>query len=190
MEKEAWWLGCGVWRRYYPWSVELFWQGNTHWYAHSVVSNSLWPNGLAPQAPLSMEFARQEWWSGMPFPPSRDLPNPGIEPTSPVSPALGGGFFTAEPLIDIQYAKNRRVLKCDHFQDSKAVELGYTCGGATRCRGSYWSFLVSDFFLCEMGVLTCQSMTLLLSQESKSVTAVQVGAALEHPAEGRRRAWL
>lgn len=52
------------------------------------------------------------------------------------------------------------------------------------------AFLVSDFFLCEMGVLTCQSMILLLSQESKSVTVVQVGAALEHPAEGRRRAWL
>ena len=38
-----------------------------------------------------------------------------------------------------------------------------------------------------MGVLTCQSVTLLLSQESKSVAAVQVGAALEHRAEGRRR---
>ena len=35
------------------------------------------------QAPLSMEFSRQEYWSGLPFPYSRDLPNPGIEPGSP-----------------------------------------------------------------------------------------------------------
>jgi len=49
---------------------------------------------VAHQAPLSMGFSRQEYWSGLPFPPG-DLPNPGIEPASPVSPA--GGFFTAEP---------------------------------------------------------------------------------------------
>ena len=44
---------------------------------------------VACQAPLSMRFPRQEYWSGLPFPP-RDLPDPGIEPTSPVSPALTG----------------------------------------------------------------------------------------------------
>jgi len=49
-------------------------------------------------APLSMEFSRQKYWSGLPFPPPEDLPDPGIEPTSPVSPALAGGFFTPESL--------------------------------------------------------------------------------------------
>ena len=49
------------------------------------------------QAPLSMEFYRQEHWSGLPFPPPGDLPNLGIEPTSLVSPALAGGFFTTSP---------------------------------------------------------------------------------------------
>ena len=48
------------------------------------------------QVPLSMEFSRQEYWSSLPFPTPRDLPNPGIEPTSPVSPALVGRFFTTE----------------------------------------------------------------------------------------------
>ena len=43
---------------------------------------------LARQAPLSMWFSRQEYWSGLPFPPPGDLPDPGIEPKSPVSPAL------------------------------------------------------------------------------------------------------
>ena len=37
---------------------------------------------------LSMGFSRQEYWSGLPFPTSGDLPDPGIEPTSPISPAL------------------------------------------------------------------------------------------------------
>ena len=46
------------------------------------------------QAPLSMEFSRQEYWSGSPFPVPGDLPNPGIEPKSLVFPALAGGFFT------------------------------------------------------------------------------------------------
>ena len=47
------------------------------------------------QTPLSMEFSRQEYWSGLLFPPPGDLPNPGTEP---MSPALAGGFFTTEPL--------------------------------------------------------------------------------------------
>ena len=46
------------------------------------------PCTVALQAPLSMEFSRQEYWSGLPFPPPGDLPNPGIESASPVSPAL------------------------------------------------------------------------------------------------------
>ena len=52
---------------------------------------------VARQAPLSMEFSRQEYWSGLPFPPSRDLPDPGIELTSLTSPALAGRFFTTAP---------------------------------------------------------------------------------------------
>ena len=49
----------------------------------SVVSNSATPWTVAPQAPLSMGFSRQEYWSGLPCPPPGDLPNPGIEPRSP-----------------------------------------------------------------------------------------------------------
>ena len=49
----------------------------------SVMSNSLQPITVAYQAPQSMEFSRQEYWSGLPFPSPGDLPNPGIEPRSP-----------------------------------------------------------------------------------------------------------
>ena len=52
------------------------------------------PWTVARQAPLSMGFSRQEYWSGLPCPPSGDLPDPGIEPASLTSSALAGGFFT------------------------------------------------------------------------------------------------
>ena len=45
-------------------------------------------------APLSIEFFRQECWSGLPCPPSEDLPDPGMEPESPAASALAGRYFT------------------------------------------------------------------------------------------------
>ena len=61
--------------------------------SHSVVSDSLQPH-IACQAPLSMEFSRQEYWSGLPFPPPGDLTDPGIEPRSP---ALQSDILPSEP---------------------------------------------------------------------------------------------
>ena len=48
----------------------------------------------ALQAPLSMGFYRQQYWSGLPCPPPGDLPGPGTEPTCLMSPALAGWYFT------------------------------------------------------------------------------------------------
>ena len=53
---------------------------------------NLWT--VAHQAPLSMGFPKQEYWSGLLFLPPGDLSNPGIKP---MSPALAGGYFTTEP---------------------------------------------------------------------------------------------
>ena len=55
------------------------------------------PWTVAYQVPLSMEFYRQEYWSGFPFSTPGYLPDPGIEPSSLVSPALAGFFTTAPP---------------------------------------------------------------------------------------------
>ena len=52
------------------------------------------PWTVALQAPLSMEFSRQEYWNGLPFPSPGDLPNPGIEPGSPT---LQGDSLLSEP---------------------------------------------------------------------------------------------
>ena len=55
------------------------------------------PRTVACQSPLSTGFSRQEYWSGLPFPPPEDLPNPGIKPASLVSPALAGGSLPLAP---------------------------------------------------------------------------------------------
>ena len=71
------------------------------WYSCCTLSRVLLfvtPWTVACQAPLSMEFPRQEYWSGLPFPIPGDLPDPGIETVSLRSPALESRFFTAVPL--------------------------------------------------------------------------------------------
>ena len=65
--------------------------------ASSDVSDSATPWTVACQAPLSVGFLRQSHWSGLPFPPLGDPPEPGIEPAAPVVPALAGGFFPLVP---------------------------------------------------------------------------------------------
>ena len=70
------------------------------------------PWTVARQAPLSTEFPRQEYWSGLSFPSPGDLPDPGVEPTSLVSPALAGRFFTTVP-----------CEKSSHFETLENISL-------------------------------------------------------------------
>ena len=60
---------------------------------------------IAYEAPLSMEFSRQEYWSGLPCLSPGDLFDPEIEPMSLASPALAGGFFTIGPPCISSYIK-------------------------------------------------------------------------------------
>ena len=69
--------------------------------AKSGLSAILWT--VALQAPLSMGFSRQEYWSGLPCPPPGDLPDPGMEPVSLMSPALTGRFFTPSATWEALY---------------------------------------------------------------------------------------
>ena len=62
------------------------------------------PWTVAQQAPLSMGFPRQEYWSGLPFPPPGDLPHPETKPTSHMSPALASGFFLTSTSCEVPYA--------------------------------------------------------------------------------------
>ena len=60
------------------------------------------PWTVAHQAPLSVGFSLQEYWSGVIFPPPGDFPDPGIEPMSLTSPALAGGFFSTSATWEAQ----------------------------------------------------------------------------------------
>ena len=66
--------------------------------SHVRLFATLWT--VAHQALLSMGFSRQEYWSRLPFPPPGDLPDPGTEPESPVSPVLHADSLPAGPLWD------------------------------------------------------------------------------------------
>ena len=73
-------------------SIVLFLCVCVQWLSHVQFFEVPWT--VVHQATLSMELSRQEYWSGLPFPPPWDLPDPGTEPASP---ALAGRFFTTEP---------------------------------------------------------------------------------------------
>ena len=70
------------------------------------------PWTAAPQAPLSMGFPRQEYESGLPFPPPKDLPHPGIQPMSLASPALVGRFFTSSTTWEAQFVGEHLKFGC------------------------------------------------------------------------------
>ena len=72
------------------------------------------PWTVAHQAPPSMGFSRQEYWSGLPFPSLGDLSDPGIEPTSPT---LVGGFFTTAPPGKTQWLRRTALVSWKWRQD-------------------------------------------------------------------------
>ena len=70
-----------------------------HTQSLSCVRLFVTPWTVARQAPLSMEFSRQEYWSGLPFPTPGDLPDPVVEPASLMAPELASGFCSTEPPV-------------------------------------------------------------------------------------------
>ena len=80
---------CGILNYSISWSVSVCMLSG---FSHIWLFVTLWT--VACQAPLSMGFSRQEYCSGLPCPPPRDLPNPGIRSVSLTSPAFAGRFFT------------------------------------------------------------------------------------------------
>ena len=104
------------------------------------------PCTIAHQVPLSMGFSRQEHWSGLPFPSPRNLPDPGIEPTSLMSPALSGEFFLLlsqlrKPWLSLVAVNGGCPLGrytasyCDGFSCCRVQVLG--CEGFSSC--SIWA---------------------------------------------------
>ena len=69
-------------------------------FSHVRLCVTLWT--ATCQAPLSMGFSRQEYWSVLPCPPPGDLPDPGTEPVSFMSPAMASRFFTTSATWEVQ----------------------------------------------------------------------------------------
>ena len=91
------------------------------------LSGTLWT--VAYQAPLSMGFSREEFWSGLPCPPSCDLPDSGLEPTSPAAPVLQVGFLLkshwGSPLVFTLLFNSCLLWMWVGFNDSLLMNLMY-----------------------------------------------------------------
>ena len=84
---------------------------------------TLWT--VARQAPLSLDFFTQEYWSGLPCPLPGDLPDPGIKPESLRSPALAGGFFITSATWE--------ACLCFHTPEQRADHLDLLLAGTRLC---------------------------------------------------------
>ena len=79
-------------------------------FSHVQLCDTLWT--VAHQAPLSMGFSRQESWSGLPFPPPGDLPDPVIEPATITFPALAAGSLPPVPPEKLFTAAAKSLQSC------------------------------------------------------------------------------
>ena len=98
---------CPLVRKPYKWNPRV-WRLESACSAQSCLTLSN-PVDCSPPVSLSMEFSRQKYWSGLPFPTQGDLPDPGIEPTSLASSALAGRFFTIESLAFLKHQKPSKL---------------------------------------------------------------------------------
>ena len=123
---------------------------------------------VACQIPLSMEFSRQKYWSGLPFPPAGDLPNPGIEPMSPASPALAGRFFTTElhgkPIRQESslYKATQVRLKAHDFEGQYHITIN------ENLRERYDFKTLIDIIKRELSLIISGLVTIPLDHTSKS----------------------
>ena len=98
---------------------------------HAQVCDFVTPWTLAHQAPLSMVFSRQEYWSGLPCPSPGDLPNPGIKPTSLASPGIGRQIlyhcttWEASQFIILNQLKYKSLLSKCYVVQSRLIGLNW-----------------------------------------------------------------
>ena len=126
IENDCWWTGACVLSDF----------------SHTQLFATLWT--VVCQAPLSMGLSRQEYWSGLSCPPPGDLPNPGTEPESLMSPALAGMFFptsaTWEALMNwYLYLEYRISIRCNKTLKIKFENCAALYLSLIHCRVSrHW----------------------------------------------------
>ena len=111
------------------------------------------PWTIACQAPLSVGFSRQEYWSGLPFPSPGDLPDPGFEPGSPALQADSLPTELQRKIVD-QYLNSRSVLN-DFFEHLPAKKKHKTVPSNFRSRLVIflWDIFMKIFSACVLGLM-------------------------------------
>ena len=112
--------------------------------SHVQLCMALWT--IAHQAPLSVGFSKQEYWSGLQCPPPGDLPNPGMELTSLVCPASAGGFFTTSAPWEALGGYERKKVKMKSLSHVRLFATPWTVAyqaplSMEFSRQEYWSGL-------------------------------------------------
>ena len=126
-------------------------------FSHVWLCANLWT--VACQAPLSMGVSRQEYWSGLPFPPPEDLPDSTIEPASLTFPALAGKFFPTS------ITSKSVVLKFQVHQNFLESLLKHKLLGPTsRVFDALYSCRVWEF----ASLTNCQGIMMLVKWKSLS----------------------
>ena len=116
---------------------------------------TLWT--VALQAPLSMEFSRWEYWSGLPFPSPADLSDPGIEPGSP---ALQADYLPSEPPGKPPRAEFRVNVSWRHARTWTSWEEYYRCSSRMHCHS-----IVEELSSGKLRFVTLHSCTKALKWE-------------------------
>ena len=146
-----------------------------HWSIHASAQSCLTlcdPMDLAGQAPLSMGFHRQEYWSGLPFPPPGHLTNPGIKPASPVFPALQADSLPAEPLgkpwlmKEIKHDTNRwRDIPCSWTGRLNVMKMTILPKAIHRFNAIFHTTRTKNFTICMETQKTLSSQSNLEKEE-------------------------
>ena len=128
------------------------------------------PQTAACQAPLSLGFPRQGYWSRLPFRTWEDLPEPGTEPTSPASPALAHRLFTTAPygktLLKPQVWKSLDGLQLAIFNSQKWIVQKIQCESIHYFTGTFPQLWIYKLMLC-VYILSCNENTRRLLLEIK-----------------------
>ena len=142
-------------------SIALFLCVRVQWLSHVQFFAVPWT--VVHQAPLSMELSRQEYWSGLPFPPPWDLPDPGIKTTSPASPGLAGGFFTTSGTWEARYGlctHQRKKILINHNADQFQT---YLTKADSQCKIVVFLYIAKRLIRCFLQV---PSLLIIFSRKS------------------------
>ena len=149
-------------------------------FCHVWLFVTLWI--VAHQTPLSMEFSRQEYWSRLPCLPPEDLPNPGIKPVSPMTPALQADSLCTEPAgKPICLWEVIESVSCSVVPDSlwphglQPTKLLYTWDFLGKDTGMAYHFLLQGIFPTQglnLGLLHCRQILSQLNYKGSPMSMV------------------